>query len=271
LRRLAAAVDRLRAFILDMDGVFYIGDTPIEGAVEAVEYLRAEGKKLAFSTNNSAHTRSAYVRKLARMGIAAHEHEVVTSAYVTSLYLRKHAPHARIHVIGETGLKQELERAGFELMAEDRAVEATHVVVGMDRALNYKRLTVGLRALLAGAELIATNIDGTYPTETGLCPGAGAMVGALVSSSGKRPRAVIGKPSQHMIKILLDLLGSTPSETAIVGDRLDTDVRAGKRAGLTTILVLSGVSTESDVRRVRGTGMAPDFIIPNIKHLVVGR
>lgn len=264
-------MDRLSAFILDMDGVLYIGDTPIEGAAEAVERLRAMGKKLVFSTNNSAYTRSAYVRKLARMGIAARESEVVTSAHVTSLYLRRRAPRARIHVIGEPGLKQELRRAGLELLADDRAAEATHVVVGMDRTLNYERLTAGLRALLAGAELIATNVDGAYPTETGLCPGAGAMVGALTGASGKRPRVVIGKPSQHMIKFLLDLLGSMPSETAIVGDRLDTDVRAGKRAGLTTILVLSGVSTEGDVRRVRGTRMAPDFVIPNIKHLVVSR
>jgi len=269
LHKLAAAVDRLSAFILDMDGVLYIGEIPIRGAAETVAYLRRKGKKLAFVTNKSAYTRRVYARKLAQMGIAAHESGIVTSAYATSLYLQRRVPGARIYAIGEPGLKRELEQAGFKLLPDARAEEADFVVVGMDRAITYKKITAGLRALLAGAEFIATNPDGIYPTETGISPGAGAMIGALVGSSGKRPKVVIGKPSPHMIKISLGVLGSTPSETAIVGDKLDTDVLAGKRAGLTTILVLTGVSSGQDVKRVRGTKMAPDFVIRSIKDLVV--
>jgi HAD superfamily hydrolase (TIGR01450 family) len=206
---------------------------------------------------------------LARMGIEAKESEIVTSAYATSLYLKRRAPGARIYAIGEPGLKRELEAAGFKLLPDARAEEADYVVVGLDRAITYKKITAGLRALLAGAELIATNPDGVYPTESGISPGAGAMIGALVGSSGKRPKVVIGKPSPHMIRISLRVLGSTPTETAIVGDKLDTDVLAGKRAGLTTILVLTGVSSMRDVKAVRGTKMGPDFVIRSVRDLVV--
>jgi phosphoglycolate/pyridoxal phosphate phosphatase family enzyme len=250
-----------------MDGVLYLGETPIEGAAEAVGWLRKRGKKIFFSTNNSAETRGAYTRKLARMGIAAHGSEIVTAGYVTALYLQKHAPRARIYVVGENGLRSELKRAGLKLVPHDGAEKATHVVVGLDRMVNNKKLTGALRALLAGAEFIATNADATYPTEDGLSPGAGAMVGALVGCSGKKPSVVIGKPSPQMIKIALGISRSKPSETAIVGDRLDTDVTAGKRAGLTTILVLSGVSKRRDVAKVKGK-ITPDFIINSIGDLV---
>ena len=269
MHKLAAAVDGLSAFILDMDGVLYTGEVPIKGAAEAIAHLRRKGKKLAFVTNKSAYTRREYARTLARMGIAAHESEIVTSGYATSLYLRRRAPGARIYAMGEPGLKRELEQAGFKLLPDARAEEADFVVVGMDRAITYKKITAGLRALLRGAEFIATNPDGTYPTETGISPGAGAMVGALVGSSGKKPKVIIGKPSLHMIKISLEVLGSKPSETAIVGDGLDTDVLVGKRVGLTTILVLTGVSSRQDVKRVQGTKMAPDFVIRSIRDLVV--
>jgi phosphoglycolate/pyridoxal phosphate phosphatase family enzyme len=269
LRRLAEAVAKLSAFIFDMDGVLYLGDVPIKGAAEAVSHLRKKGKKLSFVTNKSTYTRREYSLKLAQMGIIAHESEIVTSAYGTSIYLRRSSPGAKIYVVGESGLKRELGQAGFKILTDARAKEANFVVVGMDRTITYKKLTSGLRALLAGAEFIATNPDPIYPTETGISPGAGAIIGALVGSSGKRPKVVIGKPSPQMIKISLGMLGSTPPETAIVGDKLETDVLVGKRVGLTTILVLTGVSSRRDVEKVRGTRMAPDFVIRSIEDLVV--
>jgi len=254
-----------------MDGVLYLGDTPIDGAVKAVAYLRKKGKRIVFMTNNSAYTRGMYVRKLAKIGIHARESEIVTSAYATVLYLRKHSPRARLYVVGEPGLKKELKLGGFEVLSDGRAERADFVVAGLDRTMSYRRLTAGVRALLAGAELIATNTDATYPTESGLCPGAGAVVGALSSSSGKPPKVVIGKPSPNMIKLALAAAGSKPRETAIIGDRLTTDIRAGKQAGLTTILVLTGVASGQDVEKVKRTRWVPDAVIPSIKRLVVGR
>ncbi len=261
-------VDRISVFILDMDGVLYLGKTPIKGAAEAVRWLRKRGKRIVFSTNNSAETRRAYARKLARMGIAARESEIMTSGFVAALYLRKRSLRAKVYMVGEKGLRSELKRAGLKLVPYERAEEATHVVVGMDRKINNKKLTGALRALLAGAKFIATNADATYPTEDGLSPGAGTIIGALEGCSGKKPSVVLGKPSLRMIKIALGILHSKPSGTAIVGDRLGTDITAGKRAGLTTILVLSGVSKRRDIVKARGMKITPDFVIDSIKDLV---
>lgn len=262
--KLAETIGRLEGFIIDMDGVLYRGEKPIKGAARAVEAMRRKGKKLVFWTNNSAYTRRAYARRLTRMGIASNESEIITSGYATAFYLRKRAPRAKLYVVGELGLKQELKEADFILLSDERAAEATHVVAGLDRTLSYKKITAALSALLAGAEFVATNVDSTYPTEAGLSPGAGATVGALSGCSGKKP-VVIGKPSVRMLKLALDVLGTKPRETAIVGDRIDTDIAVGKRMGLTTILVLSGVTAERDVARVRGTKLAPDFVLSSIK------
>lgn len=251
-----------------MDGVLYTGDRPIEGASRAVKWFRDRGKKLIFSTNNSAGTRTEYVRKLAKMGISVRESEIVTSGYATAMYLRKRCPRAKIYVIGENGLRSELKQVGLKLVSQGEAEEATHVVAGLDRKINYIKIAGGLRALLAGAEFIATNADTTYPTEVGLSPGAGAMVGALAGCAGKEPSLVIGKPSPNILKIALRLLSARPRETAIIGDRIDTDVRAGKMTGLRTILVLSGACTKKEVQKVEDTEMAPDFVFKSIVEVV---
>ena len=261
-------VDRISAFILDMDGVIYLGKTPIKGAAETIKWLRKRGKRIVFFTNISAETRRAHARKLARMGIVARESEIITSGFVTALYLKKRSPRAKVYVVGEKGLRLELERAGLKLVPYERADEATHVVVGIDRKVNNKKLTGALRALLAGAKFIATNADPTYPTKDGLLPGAGAMIGALEGCSGKKPSVILGKPSPRMIKIALGILHSKPSEAAIVGDSLDTDITAGKRAGVMTILVLSGVSKKRDIVKARRMKITPDFVIDRIKDLV---
>lgn len=268
MRKLAAVLEKTSAFILDMDGVLYLGEEPIRGAAEAVKWLRGKGKKLIFSTNNSASTRAAYARKLARMGIPARESEVVTSGYATAIYFRRRHPSAKIYVVGESGLRSELKQAGFKLLSPGEAGKATHVVVGLDRTINYEKIAGGLRALLAGARFVATNADATYPTEAGLSPGAGATIGALAGCSGREPSLVIGKPFPYMVEIALETLGTRPGETAIIGDRLDTDIRVGKKMGLTTILVLSGVCGKKEVARVRGTKMAPDFVIESIAEVM---
>lgn len=270
MRKSMATLEGISAIILDMDGVIYRGDKAVAGAAKAVKRIRDSGRGLIFSTNNSVNTRAAYVRKLSRMGIPVREHEIVTSGYATAIYLQKHCPHARIFVVGENGLRAELKRAGFSLVPAKKAEKATHVVAGLDRTINYTKIASGLRALLAGAEFIATNADATYPTEFELSPGAGATVGALAGCSERNPSLVIGKPQLYMIEIALELLGTKPAETAIIGDRLDTDITAGKKAGLRTILVLSGACTKREAERVKGTEWAPDFVFKNLVEAVVG-
>jgi 4-nitrophenyl phosphatase len=263
-----SALEGITAVLVDMDGVLYRGDRPVRGAARAVNKLREMRKKLVFITNNSTASRSAYVRKLKRMGISAKKSEIVTSAYATALHLKKSSPKPCVYVVGERGLKRELREAGLRVVSSIQAEKATHVIAGLDRKLNYMKISAALRALLRGAEFVATNVDATYPTERGLSPGAGATVGALVGCCGRQPRTVVGKPSTPMIKIAMGSVGAKPGKTAIVGDGLDTDIAVGKRLGLRTILVLSGVSAEEDVEAAKGTELAPDFVYRDLKEAV---
>jgi len=254
-----------------MDGVLYTGDRPIEGAAKAVKCLRGTGKKLVFATNNSASSRADYVRKLSRIGIAVEESEVLNSGHATAIYLKRRCPRARVYSIGEEGLRQELELAGITVLPQMKSKGATHVVVGLDRKLSYKKIDEGLQALFAGADFVATNPDPTYPTEKGQSPGAGATIGALAGCYGKKPSAVLGKPNTAMIELALKVMGTRPRNTAMVGDRIDADVAAGKKLGMRTVLLLSGIATARDVARVHGTKLAPDFVFGSLAEAVCCR
>ncbi|MEM3401989.1 MAG: HAD-IIA family hydrolase [Candidatus Hadarchaeales archaeon] len=259
--------DGVSAVILDMDGVLYRGDTPLEGAAEAVREMKRRGLRVLFLTNNSTLSRSSYVRKLRRMGIPAEKEEIITSGYVTAVYLKRNFPSARVFAIGGRGVFEELREAGVKVLGIDEAIKATHVVVGLDPNLTYKKIEAGVRAILKGADFIATNSDPTYPTEDGLSPGAGAVIGALEGSTGKKPRLIFGKPSLGMVEMALRLLGVEKGKVVMVGDRLDTDVAVGKKLGLRTILVLTGVTKIGDVRRAREK---PDFVCKSLKEAVFG-
>ncbi|MEM3453245.1 MAG: HAD-IIA family hydrolase, partial [Candidatus Hadarchaeum sp.] len=238
-------LQKITLVILDMDGVIYRGNRPIEGAARAVAFLRGLGKKVVFLTNNSENSRAYYVQKLRRMEIPVGEKDVITSGQIAADYIRRRDPQAKVFVIGGEGLVEEISSAGLRLVPPEKAA---YLVVGIDQSLTYEKLKDGLRALLSGAKFIATNLDRVYPTEHGFLPGAGAIVAALERSSGRRPDVVIGKPSPHMILYVLRSLRTKPGETVIIGDQIETDIKAGKRTGLFTILVLSGVATEEDVR-----------------------
>ena len=262
MSKIHVALRGISAVILDMDGVLYRGDRPIKGAAEAVDSLRRSGKKVIFLTNNSECSRPVYLKKLARMGIPAADGDVVTSGQVAADYVRKRSPDAKVFVIGGEGLVGEIRDAGLEIVSPEKA---THLVVGIDQSLTYEKLRRGLQTILSGAEFVATNPDTVYPTENGLSPGAGSIIAALERSSGRKPDVVIGKPSPHTIKFVLRAIGKKPKETAIIGDQVETDIKAGKRTGLMTILVLSGVTRPEDAKRWRGSRNAPDFIINSLK------
>ncbi|KXB00145.1 hypothetical protein AKJ47_00625 [candidate division MSBL1 archaeon SCGC-AAA261G05] len=252
-----------------MDGVIYVEDSPIKGAKETIEKLRSQGRKLVFTTNNSTKTRSGYVKKLSDLGLKVNKDDIITSAYATAIYLRKKSnENGKVFVVGEEGLKSELREAGFEILSERDAENADFVIAGMDRNLNYEKIAAGLRALLAGAEFIASNPDPTYPTETGLAPGAGASIGALSGASGVEPSQIVGKPSRYMVDFALEKTDTQPEQAAIIGDRLDLDIKVGKKVGLTTILVLTGVDSASDVKKVKGSPDAPDFVLKSIRELI---
>jgi 4-nitrophenyl phosphatase len=251
-------LEGVSSLIIDLDGVVWLGKRPIEGAAEALTRLEKAGKKLVFLTNNSTYSRKECADRLRRMGIKTER--VVTSSYGAALWLKREGK-ARVYAIGEKGLKEELKLAGHELVGEKEAQTATHVVVGLDRNLNYRKLAAAMKAILAGAKFVATNRDCAFPSEEGLLPGAGAIVSFLEAATSRPPDVVIGKPETFLLELALRILDSKPGETAIVGDRLDTDVAAGKRMGLRTILVLTGVS--------KGKGHPkPDMVIRSLLDLI---
>jgi len=237
---------RFKAAVLDLDGVLMLGSDAVPGAQSALKKLRGYGLRIRIITNNSTKSRSALRRHLFENGFVVEEEELITSASGTAHYLKERFGGGRVYVIGEEGLAEELDRAGFDLVPDE---SADFVVVGLDRNFTYKKLAIALNALRKGARFIATNEDATLPVEFGAMPGAGAMVAALIWCSQKKPEAVIGKPNLFLFEQAIRELETKPEETLLVGDRLETDILGGNDLGFFTVLVLTGASTEKDSER----------------------
>jgi 4-nitrophenyl phosphatase len=250
----------LRAFLVDLDGVVYTGNTPLPGAADFLRFLSDSGRRFCCITNNSTQSAAQYVANLRAMGMPVGAGQVLTSSQATALHLRaRFAPGARIMAIGEDGLIGALLDAGFRLV--DRAPEA--VVCGLDRRLTYERLARACLAIREGAPLIGTNPDIALPTERGLLPGNGAVLAYLQTATGATP-LVIGKPEATMLHQAMELMGAAPAETAIVGDGLGTDMPAGQRAGVTKILVLTGLATRADLAAAPAQ---PDYVFDDLGQL----
>ncbi len=225
--------------------------------------MRRMGTQFVLATNNASKTVEDYQEKLAQFGAQVQPHEIMTSPQATAVYLKRHSPDARIYAIGEPGLTLELERAGLAVVAQDRPEGATHVVVGWDRGLTYAKLADACLLIRAGATFIGTNPDVTYPSERGIVPGNGATLAALRAATDVEP-IIIGKPEPEMLSLSMERMGGGPENTAVVGDRLNTDILGGQRAGLTTILVLSGVTSRDqlDTDPIR-----PDYVFEDVGEL----
>ncbi len=251
---------QLQHLIVDMDGVLYRGDEAIPGTEEFVCFLREQGIGFVLATNNSTRTPQQYVHKLAGMGVTVYANEVLTSAQATASYLVCTAPPGtRVFVVGQDGLWTALREAGFDLVEDD----AEYVVAGMDFTVCYERLAQAALLIRAGARFIGTNPDCTFPSERGILPGAGALLAFLEASTGVTP-TVIGKPESAMIEQALALMGAHDATTAMLGDRLETDILAGRRAGLPTLLVLSGVTSRA---MLAASEIQPDLVFRDVGHL----
>lgn len=250
----------IRSLIIDMDGVLYRGNQAIPGTGAFLDFLRERGIGFVLATNNSTKTPEQYAAKLADMGVTVHPDEVLTSAQATTGYLMGIArPGARVFVVGMDGLWTALHQAGFALVEE----EAEYVVVGMDFRICYERLAQATLQIRAGARFIGTNPDKTFPSERGIVPGAGALLAFLEAATGVTP-TVIGKPERAMMDQAMARLGASAGTTAVLGDRLETDILAGQRAGLRTILVLSGVTDRVMLAR---SDIRPDLVFEDVGHL----
>ena len=241
-----------RLVIFDLDGVVYRGTQPIAGAAELIAALREHGALVRFATNNAMVARAAYVDRMAGMGISASIDEFVTSTSATIDYLGKHLPEVRrVLAVGAPGMLEELRGAGLDATAAADAIGSDYdggplpatydaVVAGLDPTFDYRRLAAASAALRQGARFMATNADQRYPTATGFLPGAGSIIAALRAASGVEPR-VIGKPEPGMFRAILERAGVEAGDALTIGDNPDSDIVAARRAGIRSILVLTGV------------------------------
>ena len=247
--------------ILDMDGVLYRGNTIIPEVPAFFDVLNQAGVPYAMATNNSTNTPRQYVEKLAAMGIDVPESTVVTSSVATATFLKsRYDRGTTIYVVGMAALEEALFADGYFVPAGQ---DAEVVVSGANFELRYEHLRTACLAIRAGAAYVATNADKTFPTEVGLIPGAGAIVAALSAATDTDP-LVVGKPSPEMIDSCLKIIGVEAPRALMIGDRLDTDILAGERAGTPTLLVLTGVST---VQEVTETGIVPTAIVETLDPL----
>lgn len=251
----------MKLVILDLDGTLFRGSVPISGAAGTVQALLNRALAVRYLTNNSTAPPHAVAAKLTSMGFNAPIEWIATSSMGAAWRLEGNC--RRALVLGEAGLVSALESVGIEVELATHEVEPTGfdaVVVGLCRAATYEAIARCQSAILGGARFVATNRDATYPIENGgLIPGAGSLIAAVTTASMREPE-VIGKPEPFLVERLMEEVGASPAETLVVGDRIDTDIEAGRRAGTRTLLVLSGVThsapegyadpVEADVRGV---------------------
>jgi 4-nitrophenyl phosphatase len=256
----------IRSFIIDMDGVLWEGSRPLPGLREFFAALREREIRFVLATNNASQTPEQYLAKLAKMGVTVARDEILTSAQATTLYLAEHSnglPNGRrVFAIGEAGVQQALTEQGFTL-CELYDVSAGYVVCGMDRDLTWDKLATATLNIRAGARFVGTNPDVTFPTERGLTHGNGAVLAALQAATDVKPQ-IIGKPEPTMYQIAMKRLNADPSTIAAIGDRLDTDILGAVRAGIPSLLVLSGVTQEADLR---GSQIKPTWVREDIQEI----
>lgn len=252
----------IRALVIDMDGVLWRGDTALPGLHDLFDFLRRRDIPFTLATNNASKTPQQYLQKLARLGVQVRPEEVLTSSLASAAYLRQKLPSgAAVHVLGQDGLRQAVHEAGFQVRDDHEPVAA--VVAGIDFELTYEKLKLATRHILAGAHFVGTNPDRTFPLDDGLAPGAGAILAALEAATGVKP-TIIGKPGPLMFEQALQRMGVDAAHTAMLGDRLETDILGGHNAGLRTILVLTGVNSKEDLA---GAPVPPTWVFSGIDAL----
>ncbi len=243
-------------YLIDMDGVLYRGSELIPGADTFIARLRERDIPFRFLTNNSQRTRRDVVAKLARMGIVVEEEHIYTCAMATARYLAQQKPGGTAFVIGEGGLLNALHASGYAVVDHD----PDYVVVGEGRTFNLELVEAATRMVVAGAKLIATNLDPSCPTDKGVRPGCGALVALLEAATGVKAFSV-GKPSPVMMRAARKELGLTTDQTTMIGDTMETDILGGVQLGFRTVLVLSGGARREDLDRY---AYRPDLVVSSL-------
>ncbi|AZH25004.1 HAD-IIA family hydrolase [Haloplanus aerogenes] len=249
-----------RGVVLDVDGTVVRGDEPIPGAAEGLDRLSAAGLRRLFVSNNPTKRPPAYADRLRRAGFDAHPDEIVTAGTITTAYLAERHPDDALFVVGENALVEQLTDAGLTVVTDE--ARADTVVVSIDRSFDYDRLCAALRACDdEDVTLVGTDPDMVIPAAEGDVPGSGAIINAVAGVVGRKPDVVLGKPSKPARRMIRDRLDLPPRDCLVVGDRLDTDIALGERAGMTTVLVRTGVTDDRDLER---SDVTPDYVLDSL-------
>ncbi|WP_269857749.1 HAD-IIA family hydrolase [Streptomyces sp. RPT161] len=250
----------IESWLTDMDGVLIHEGIPLPGADEFIKRLRESGKPFLVLTNNSIYTPRDLHARLSRMGLLVPVENIWTSALATAKFLDDQRPCGTAYVIGEAGLTTALHDIGYILSD----AEPDYVVLGETRTYSFEALTKAIRLIDAGARFIATNPDEVGPSAEGALPATGSVAALITKATGKEPYFV-GKPNPLMMRAGLNAIGAHSETSAMIGDRMDTDVRAGIEAGMETFLVLSGLTQPDDVER---HPFRPSRVVNSIADLV---
>ena len=249
--------------VLDVDGTVVRGDEPIPGAREGLDLIREAGLDRLFVSNNPTKAPPAYVDRLGKAGFTVSEEEVVTAGTVTTSYLAEHHADDLLFLVGEEGLREQLTGADLRLTDDPNAAEV--VVASIDRDFHFDDLTDAYEALVdESVPLVGTDPDRVIPAPERDIPGSGAIINAVAGVAERDPDTMLGKPSEPAQRIVLDRLGLPGEDCLVVGDRLDTDVEFGRRAGMTTVLVTTGIT---DRRLVERSDVDPDYVVDSLAEL----
>ena len=248
-----------KLFLLDMDGTIYLDNDLFDGTLDFLSYVKEIGGKYIFLTNNSSKSVDKYIEKLASLGITATEDEFLTSTDATILYLQKKT-YKKIYAFGTTSFKEQLRKANLPI-TDELSDDIDCLLMGFDTELAFKKLEDACILLGRGVDYIATNPDWVCPTWYGYVPDCGSVSWMLEKATGRKPM-FIGKPEPTMALLAMEKTGFTAKETALIGDRLYTDIACGVNANITSIFVLSGEGTMEDLEK---SEVKPDFIYDHIK------
>lgn len=258
----AGLIKNIECFALDMDGTIYLGERWIDGAREFLRALTASGRKYVFLTNNSSRNARAYVEKLARMGLEIDPAtQLVTSGHATIDYLKRAHAGKRIFLLGNELLREEFVQSGLTL--DDDAPEVA--VTAFDTSLDYVKMCKICEFVRRGLPFVATHPDYNCPTEDGFVPDIGAIHAFIHASTGRWPDIIIGKPGREIMRYTLAMTGTAAQTTAMVGDRLYTDIAAGVNSGMLSILVLSGEATEADLAN---SDVQPQIVFDSVADII---
>ena len=236
-----------KLYIFDMDGTIYLGGRPFDFAQRFIKNLRASGRRVLFFTNNASHTSPFYLSKLERLGFEPSADEIMTSGDVTLEFLKRHRAGKSVYLVGTDELVEEYAAKGIKLVnGESDPRHADIVITSFDTSLTYEKLNIACRLIRNGAEYLSTHPDFNCPTEDGFIPDSGAIAALVTASTGKTP-TYFGKPYKETVEMIGEATGFAREEMCIFGDRLYTDIALGKSFGVTSVLVLSGETTEEDV------------------------